>query len=296
MSADARHRWGRGLYPLAAGGGLAVAVLVHGSGGPVEAAVLAWSAAVFLLGLWLERRHPFDRSVRRPLGDGPTDALSAAVLIGLVDPLLKLALPALALGLLALGPVAGPLAHPQGVWAQALTVLLALLWMDGAKYAMHRAHHRWPPLWRLHALHHSAERLHSLDNFRFHPLNHALNQLAALLPLHLLGVPAELLWLAQAPLLPVVMLQHANADLPLGGWNRVFSTFALHRWHHSAQPLEANANFGSALALWDRLFGSWRLPPARRGPQAIGLFGGHRFPARAGYWTQLMAGLACCPR
>ncbi len=74
-----------------------------------------------------------------------------------------------------------------------MQVLAAMLWMEGAKYASHRWHHRSRALWWLHALHHSSRRLYSLNNFRFHPLNHAINQLVSIGPLLMLGVPADVL-------------------------------------------------------------------------------------------------------
>jgi sterol desaturase/sphingolipid hydroxylase (fatty acid hydroxylase superfamily) len=36
----------------------------------------------------------------------------------------------------------------------------------------------------------------------------------------------------------------------------------MHRVHHSAVPRETNSNFGFNLALWDRLFGTYRAQPA----------------------------------
>jgi sterol desaturase/sphingolipid hydroxylase (fatty acid hydroxylase superfamily) len=162
---------------------------------------------------------------------------------------------------------------------------------------MHRWHHATPALWRLHALHHGSERLYWLNNFRFHPLNHGLNTLASLLPLWLLGLPEAALLGATMLTQPVVMLQHMNIDLRSGWLNRVLSTNEAHRWHHSTEPAEANANYGSALLLWDHVFGSFLHRPSPQRPAAIGLFGSARaYPARASYWRQLLGGWqpACC--
>lgn len=283
----------RHLYPLAVGGSLLMYGTAKAWQWPLEAVIVGWSVLVLLVGAWLERVAPFAEAWRHADGDVPTDATSAVVLVGLVDPLLKAVVPVLA---------AQWLGDPStaGHWAQdalpfALQVVLVVLWIELAKYTSHRAHHQIQSLWWLHALHHSSERLYWLNNFRFHPLNHAINTLVSMLPLALLGVPQEVLLAAVAMTQPVVMLQHLNANTHNGGWNRLFSTNELHRWHHSTEPTEANANYGSALVLWDQVFGTYR-PHAGR-PARIGLFGdGNGYPAKASYLQQLRSMLTpgCC--
>lgn len=282
------------LYALAVGG----AALLYAAGLHWQLAlaplVLAWSLLVLAAGGLLERRLPFDADWHRPRADVRTDATSAVLLVGGVDPLLKAALPVLTIALLG---EPGPGKAGLAGLPLALQVLLALLWIEFAKYWMHRWHHEVPALWRLHALHHGSERLYWLNNFRFHPLNHVFNTLASLLPLWLLGLPEAALLGATALTQPVVMLQHMNIDLRSGWLNHVLSTNEAHRWHHSSRPDEANANYGSALLLWDRLFGTFQHRPAPQRPAAIGLFGASRgYPARASYWRQLLGGWqpACC--
>jgi sterol desaturase/sphingolipid hydroxylase (fatty acid hydroxylase superfamily) len=283
----------RHLYLVATlGGGTSFALGLH-AGWPLEAVLLGWSLLVLATGIALERAKPFDRDWQRARGDTGTDLTSAAVLIGLVDPLLKASLPVLTVALLGERSAAWGLSGAP----LPLQIAAAILWIEFAKYWMHRAHHKQPALWRLHALHHGSERLYWLNNFRFHPLNHALNALASMLPLWLVGAPEVVLLGAVAVTQPVVMLQHANIDLRSGWLNRVFSTNEVHRGHHSSQPAEANANYGSALVLWDHVFGTYRAPEAASRPHRIGLFGdGHGYPARASYWRQLIGGWqpACC--
>ncbi|NRF71798.1 sterol desaturase family protein [Aquincola sp. S2] len=283
----------RHLYLLAvAGGGISFA-LGHLLGWPLEAVVLGWSLAILAAGIALERLAPFDAGWSRARGDTATDATSAALLIGAVDPLLKAVLPIAAIALL--GERATPWA--LGDWPLALQITAAVLWIEFAKYWMHRAHHEHPVLWQLHALHHGSERLYWLNNFRLHPLNHVLNTVVSLLPLWLAGAPEVVLLGATALTQPLLMLQHANIDLKSGWLNGILSTNEVHRWHHSTQPHEANANYGSALVLWDHVFGTYRGPSGRGRPERIGLFGeGHGFPARASYWRQLIGAWqpACC--
>lgn len=283
----------RNLYPFAVGGSILAYWAAHALQLPMEATVVGWSVLVLAVGSWLERVAPFDAQWRAPNNGLATDATSAVVLIGVVDPLLKAGVPVLAA--LWLGSTS-----TGGAWALdalpfALQVVLVVLWIELAKYASHRAHHRVPGLWWLHALHHSSERLYWLNNFRFHPLNHAINTLVSMLPLALLGVPQDVLLAAVAVTQPVVMPQHLNASTRNGVWNRIFSTNELHRWHHSTEPAEANANYGSAMVLWDQVFGTYRSHAGR--PVRVGLFGdGSGYPAKASYLQQLrsMFTPACC--
>lgn len=287
----------RHLYLLAVGGSMAAFAAVGQSGWPFEAVVIGWSVLVLATGAWLERVAPFDRRWSQAADDTATDVTSAVVLIGVVDPLLKAALPILAVACLAA-------TRADAAWALqglpfVLQVAVAVLWIEFAKYWAHRAHHEVQGLWWLHALHHGSERLYWLNNFRFHPLNHAVNTAVSLFPLLLLGAPHDVLLAAVALTQPVLMLQHLNVDTRNGWLNRVFSTNELHRWHHSAEPGEANSNYGSALVLWDQVFGTFRPPQGR--PARIGLFSegdddGGGYPARATYWQQVLSIFtpACC--
>ena len=280
----------RHLYALAVGGSLAAFGIARAWGWPLEAVVLASSVLTLIAGAVLERFAPFDPQWSRPRSDVATDATSAAILIGLVDPLLKAAMPVLAITLWwGVGQPDLPDWFLAGVPFGA-QVLAVLLWIEFSKYWSHRAHHTLGGLWQLHALHHGSDRLYWLNNFRFHPLNHALNTLASLLPLWLLGAPADVLLGATALTQPVLMLQHVNVDLRSGGLNHLFSTNELHRWHHSARPSEANSNFGSALVLWDHVFGTFRRPRGAAQPARIGLFGSSSgYPANGSYFKQLLA-------
>ena len=277
-------------------------LITRAKGGPLELVVLLASLGVLGLGAALERLMPYRREWNLPLGDTRTDLASAAVLLAVVDPLLKALLPVLvvmAWPRAAAAPQAPGFGAELGFFMQVLT---ALLWMEGAKYASHRWHHRSRALWWLHALHHSSQRLYTLNNFRFHPLNHAVNQLVSIGPLLMLGVPADVLLACLAITQPVLMLQHANVDLRSGWLNRVFSSNEAHRWHHSSRAAEANRNFGSALLVFDHLFGTYRAAACTdpdAAPATLGLFGdGASYPATQGYFRQLgsMFSPACCRR
>ncbi|MEK8034716.1 sterol desaturase family protein [Ideonella sp. DXS29W] len=282
----------RQIYLLAVGGSLVVFTVAISQGWPLGLAVTAWSVVVLGVGMALERARPFNPAWSTDHGDTSTDASSAVVLIAAADPAIKALLPML-VSAWAPGVAAGAASRWTGPFVA--QVAAAVLWIELAKYVSHRAHHTVPALWWLHAMHHSSRRLYWLNNFRFHPLNHLINTSVAMLPLLALGAPHDVLLAALAVTQPVLMLQHLNADTRNGWANHVFSTNELHRWHHSTVPAEANSNFGSALVLWDLVFGTYR--PADAQPAQVGLFGqGGGYPAHGSYWRQLGAlfSPACC--
>jgi ornithine lipid hydroxylase len=228
-------------------------------------------------------------------GDTATDWTSLIALVGLADPLARWLVPILAVVLYQ------TLDHAPwtGLSELSLTaqVVVVTLLAELGKYASHRWHHSNRRLWWLHALHHSSERLYALNNFRFHPLNHVINHLIGLGPVMVLGASPEALLVYLALSQPVLMLQHANLPLKQGFLNLVFSTNEAHRTHHSTARHEGDRNFGSALLLWDHVFGTYRRPNAADERLQVGIYQPGRYPARASYLQQLasMFGRDCCP-
>ena len=72
-----------------------------------------------------------------------------------------------------------------------------------------------------------------------------------------LGAPPEIftLWVVTASVHGIC--QHANMQMRIGPLNWVFSMAELHRWHHSRLVRESNTNYGCAIILWDRIFGTY---------------------------------------
>ncbi|NNE85077.1 MAG: sterol desaturase family protein [Alphaproteobacteria bacterium] len=160
------------------------------------------------------------------------------------------------------------------LWPRDLPVviqaLLMLLGADFLRYWMHRAFHRFTPLWRLHAVHHSPHRLYWLNVGRFHPLEKAIQFLADALPFILLGVSEPVLAVYFVFFAINGFFQHSNCSVRLGPLNYVVSGPELHRWHHSQLPTESDTNFGNNLIVWDLIFGT-RFLPADRKVETLGL-------------------------
>jgi len=145
-------------------------------------------------------------------------------------------------------------------WAQ---FALAMLLGDFGAYWVHRSCHRYELLWRVHAMHHSSDRLYVFSGGRNHPLNAILAYGSQLLPLTLLGAPVEIIALMSVFTGVNGMLQHANIDMRHGVLNHVFATADLHRWHHATRREDSDTNFGSNLILWDWVFRTRHLPEDR---------------------------------
>ncbi|WP_454909522.1 sterol desaturase family protein [Variovorax gossypii] len=97
---------------------------------------------------------------------------------------------------------------------------------------MHRVSHAVPWLWRLHAPHHSAERLYWLNGDRRHPLHAALMAAPGLTVLFAMGTPSELVAAWLAILVVHLTFQHSNLDYSLGPMRHLIGVAETHRWHH----------------------------------------------------------------
>ena len=163
----------------------------------------------------------------------------------------------------------------------------ALLVADFGSYWGHRAMHRFPTLWRFHAVHHSAEEMDWLVNTHAHPLDLFFTRLCGLVPMYALGLaqPSGSA-LDPAPALVAIVgavwgfLIHANVRWRFGWLEWLVSTPAFHHWHHTKDgPEYANKNYAALLPLMDLCFGTFYIP-------------GRQWPASYGADTPMASGLA----
>lgn len=223
-------------------------------------------ATLALLGLsfGIERFFPHHSEWNSGDGDTTGDIGSFVVVFGIIDGGLKWLSPFIILAILPEFSVG--ISVP--LWAQ---IILAALLIEFGAWVSHWAHHRYKPLWALHAMHHSTERLYTFNNFRFHPLNHIANYLMMFLPPLALGISADAILGYAALTLPILIFQHSNIGFDFGRMNLIFNTNALHRWHHSAIYKEGMHNYGRAFVLWDHIFGTFFYPANASEPKSIGL-------------------------
>jgi len=254
-----------GVLSLAIGGHLALLQ----AGYPLVASSYLPVLVGALLVTALEMLIPYQRDWKPRRADIASDALFMLVV--------QVLLPRL-LALLALVTLIEPLCQLQPAmaamwphhWSTASQVLLMLIVAELFRYWLHRLAHSWPLLWRLHAVHHSPEKLYWLNVGRFHPLEKALQFVLDALPFMLLGVQQQVIALYFVFYSLNGFFQHSNIRLRHGFLNYLISSAELHRWHHSRISAESNHNYGNNLILWDLVFGT-RFLPRQRTLHAIGL-------------------------
>jgi lathosterol oxidase len=199
------------------------------------------------------------------------------------------------LALLTLAPAAlafGGLVSPRlqaAVAAQPLVLqwIEAIAVADLFQYAVHRAFHAVPFLWRFHAIHHSSPAMDWLAGSRLHLVDVVVTRAVTFVPLFVLGFarPALVAYLVFVAFQAVFL--HANLRLRLGWLRWILATPEFHHWHHAAEPEAVDRNFAVHLPVIDRIFGTAWLPG--RWPGRYGIPGD---PVPEGWWRQLVWPLA----
>ena len=258
-----------GSYPVVIVLGFALYMTLAGAGWHVTLA--SYGAA--LVGVGLIALHevmlPYRRDWRPPAEDVRTDALFLIVVQVALPYLLAITLVIAIAGALKAGGLTVDIFWPHNlpVVAQVAIMLLAA---DFMRYWLHRAFHRYPLMWRLHAVHHSPPQLYAINVGRFHPIEKSVQYAADTLPFALLAVSQEVLAAYFVFYALNGFFQHSNCRVYLGPLNYVVAGPELHRWHHSRRAREMNSNFGNNLIVWDTLFRT-RFLPNERDVETIGL-------------------------
>ena len=153
----------------------------------------------------------------------------------------------------------------------AFTVLLFIV-DDFTRFYLHYILHKIPFLWEFHKVHHSAKVLTPFTIYRSHPVESylyacrmALTQGTVVgLCYYLFGPTLKMIDIVGANVFVFAFnimgsnLRHSHIWLSWGdkveNW---FISPAQHQVHHSDSPKYFDVNFGSALAIWDRMFGTF---------------------------------------
>jgi sterol desaturase/sphingolipid hydroxylase (fatty acid hydroxylase superfamily) len=178
---------------------------------------------------------------------------------------------------------------PLPGWAGMAIMTVALyLAYEFAYWLDHYLSHRVPVLWAFHKVHHTAESLSPLTNYRVHPVDSivfyniaaAITGLTAAVVRFALGDTIHGLSIGGANLIVYLMtilfthLQHSHIWISFPGRaGRWLLSPAHHQIHHSVDVIHHDRNFGSTLALFDRLFGTLHIPAAKREKLTFGVEG-----------------------
>jgi sterol desaturase/sphingolipid hydroxylase (fatty acid hydroxylase superfamily) len=190
-----------------------------------------------------------------------------------------------------LQPVFGPIdaqAPAPGAAVLVAAAAAAFVCGDFMLYWTHRWFHRVPFLWRMHRLHHAPPVLTPLTAFRFWPQEHVVHLCGNMLGQGVgLGVVMSIAGTQVAAFtvlgVNVVMLvwgmafahlRHSPIPMGFPGWvSRILVSPHMHQAHHSSDSRHHDRNFGTALAVWDGLFGT-RYVPAKEERFRFGLLAG----------------------
>jgi sterol desaturase/sphingolipid hydroxylase (fatty acid hydroxylase superfamily) len=147
-------------------------------------------------------------------------------------------------------------------WPLAAQIPLAFFTSEFFWYWLHRAEHRFGWVWRAsgHGAHHSFQHLGAIHFSANHPFELALLLLPMACVELLLGAGPAAAG-ASVLLLANTTIAHTNLDLNTRGIGWVFTTNRYHVHHHSRVLEESNTNYGCAVILWDRIFGTFADAP-----------------------------------
>jgi sterol desaturase/sphingolipid hydroxylase (fatty acid hydroxylase superfamily) len=173
-------------------------------------------------------------------------------------------------------------------WWFLLSVMLLILATDLWAYLLHRAQHRFPVLWAMHSLHHSAEALSIITGARFFWLEGGINTAAFSVLGIIFKTPPEVVTIVALLYILPDGLAHTNVRLPLGRFALFLNNPQYHRIHHSVEPQHRDKNFCKMLPLFDVIFGTAWVPGKDEFPEtglvsrekATGILDGIIWPVR----------------
>jgi sterol desaturase/sphingolipid hydroxylase (fatty acid hydroxylase superfamily) len=167
-------------------------------------------------------------------------------------------------------PLLGGPAGPVTIVIFTATMLLAY---DISYYLYHYAQHRFPILWELHKVHHSAQVLVGITKDRVHPLDDLMNRIwDGVIPGICFGLwtlialdPVEVTIFGLnvyvvRNILMMDFVRHTHFKISFGPLNHIILCPHWHQLHHSVDPRHYDKNFGLMFPFWDRLFGTLVVP------------------------------------
>jgi sterol desaturase/sphingolipid hydroxylase (fatty acid hydroxylase superfamily) len=140
------------------------------------------------------------------------------------------------------------------VWLQ-LCVLFVII--DLAVYFWHRLQHSNIIIWQFHKVHHSQEIMSGLTVFRKTILDRLLDLFVLTIPAFVLSIdytyPIYILIITNIHQL----LIHTGVGVSFGILDKIIVSPSFHEHHHSKNKKHLHCNYGSALSIWDHIFGTF---------------------------------------
>jgi sterol desaturase/sphingolipid hydroxylase (fatty acid hydroxylase superfamily) len=239
--------------------------------GPLRRRIRAFRRAAFSHRLWGHRSTRLDFKLFFV-----SNILNAAGILSVFA--ISYAASAVIQRLLGLAVAPAPAAAEASVTLGVVMGVTYWVMYDLGYWLAHWLMHRIPVLWEFHKVHHSAEVLTPLTEWRQHPVELFLFPLCTGMTIgvlygaveHLAGVERQglsLLWVNVLLLvysLTLLHLRHSHVWIPLRGWlGYLIQSPAHHQIHHSTNPKHFNKNLGYGLSVWDWAFGTLHIPEKR---------------------------------
>ena len=179
----------------------------------------------------------------------------------------------------ALKSAPGPLFDVEtAFWTAAGYTLASIVVIDFLAFVAHYYQHSIPILWQFHKVHHSAEVLNPLTNYREHPVDNVVYAAMSAIGTgvtagafqSMFGVAPSLINILGINAIALVFnisgyhLRHSHIWVRWPGpLTYLFGCPAHHQIHHSCKPEHINKNMAFLFPIWDVLFGTYYLPKQR---------------------------------
>jgi len=142
-----------------------------------------------------------------------------------------------------------------------LFAVLGILMMDliGA-YLPHFTEHKIKPLWMIHLVHHSDQKVDTTTANRHHPLESVVRYVFTLFGVFIIGTPIAIVMLYQSLSLVATQFSHANIKLPKAvdkALSYILVSPDMHKTHHHYKLPHTDSNYGNIFSIWDRFFGTY---------------------------------------
>ena len=168
-----------------------------------------------------------------------------------------------------------PMPHGPSYLITGLTMLLVFIAVEFGYWLAHYMMHKVPILWEFHKVHHSAEVLTPLTEWRQHPVELALFPM--LIGFAVIAVQGPMVWyfgessqvinpvsanlVSMAFWYTILHLRHSEVPIYATGiWGKIIQAPAHHQAHHSTNPAHFDTNLGYCLSIWDWSFGTLYVP------------------------------------
>ncbi len=143
-----------------------------------------------------------------------------------------------------------------------LSILISILCIDlFAGWLVHLIEHKVSWMWHFHVIHHADNNVDVTTGLRHHPGESVFRGVFMLMGIVLAGAPMYAVMIYQTFLVAMTEFSHANISLPK--WldkaiSYIIVSPNMHKVHHHWKQPYTDSNYGGSLAIWDRLFGTYK--------------------------------------